>query len=180
MAYLSAAVIVLGVLCLANMALTLAAIRRLREHGELLSQQAQFRPAPRIPPGTPAPEFTAVLTDGDTCSLADLGGARSVIAFLAPRCAPCRTELPEFAEFARRMPGGAAQVLVVLTGGDSEVAEFTAALRGVASVTIEPRRGPVGRAFSVGGYPTFYLLDENGVIQAGGATVGMVAAPALA
>ena len=85
-------------------------------------------------------------------------------------------ELPEFIKYARGVPGGAAQVLTVLTGDKAEVAEFSEALEGVASITVEPRQGPVARAFSVSGYPTFYLLDENGVIQASGAAAGTVGA----
>src|SRR5215469_4303947 len=142
-AYLSAAVVLLGVLGLLNLTLTLAAIRRLRQYGEQLSQQARFRPPPRIPPGTNAPEFSAATLAGGTRSLADLAGARSMIAFLSPQCAPCRTELADFTEFARSIPGGPAQVLAVLTGDEDEVAEFTEALNGVATVTVEPRQGPV-------------------------------------
>jgi peroxiredoxin len=178
-AYLWAAVIMACVLGVVNLTLTLAAIRQLRYHGELLSRPGQFQPRQRIPPGTRAPDFTATLLSGDTRVLADLTGARSVIAFLSPRCAPCRVELPEFAEFARGMPGGAAQVLAVLTGDEQEFGEFIEALSGVASVTVEPRRGPVARAFSVAGYPTFCLIDEHGVVQASGATVGAVAARSL-
>jgi peroxiredoxin len=177
MGYIAAVAIMAGVLSLLNLALTLAVIRRMRREAEQAALVARRGPALRVPPGTRAPEFAATTLSGASIGLGDLTGARSVIGFFSPNCAPCHTQLPEFIELARGIPGGPAQVLAVLTGGADEVAEFAQALAGVASVVVEPRRGPVAQAFSAVAYPTFYALDERGVVTTGGAAVRMVAAP---
>jgi hypothetical protein len=176
-AYLTVAVVLVGVLGLLNLALVLALIRSMR-----------IQPRGRTPMeypgilrrGTKAPEFTTTTVTGQTLSLSDLLGARSVIAFLSVRCPPCRTELPHFVEFARTVPGGKGQVLAVVTGDDAALTGgFAAQLEGVASVVVETRHGPMSTTFSITGSPVFFALDERGYIEAGAPAVHLVASPEL-
>jgi peroxiredoxin len=178
MSFLDAAVALIGVLCLANLALVLTVIRRVGRHGEHAA--ALPRPHMRLPSGTKAPAFTAMTVAGESRSLADLTGTRSLMGFFSPHCGPCRTQLPEFAELARTIPGGAAQVLAVVNAEEKEAAEFAAGLDGAASVVVESPSGPVATAFSVDSYPTFYLIGEDGRIQASAPAVRMLGAPAPA
>jgi peroxiredoxin len=137
--------------------------------------------APRLPTGSKAPEFEATTVSGMRYSLADLTGSRSAVAFFSVSCTPCHTQLPEFVAYARTIPGGASQVIAVVSGdGEHEreaAAHFTDELAAVASVVVEPRQGPLATAFSVQGFPTFYALDESGRIEAGGVAVRMISAP---
>ena len=167
MSYLAAAVVLLGVLCCVNLAMTLAVVRRLRRQAERASEDAV-----RLPPGVPAPEFSATTVAGPAMTLSDLTGARSVVAFLAANCPPCHEQVPAFTEYARSVPGGAGQVLAVVVGGtDAETAQLAGDLEGTASVALEPVAGPLQKAFSVTGFPTFYMLDATGRIR--------VSAPAM-
>jgi peroxiredoxin len=180
MSYLAAAVIAVSVLCVVNLALVFVVIRRVRQHGERLAKLPHTRPMPRLPAGTKVPEFTAVTVNGESRSLADLAGSRGLVGFFSPGCRPCHNQLPEFIKFAKTVPGGAGQVLAVITGPDEPAMEFAAALDRDASVVIEPPQGPVAAAFSVQGMPSFYLVGADGRIEASGIAMDMIAVPALA
>jgi peroxiredoxin len=174
--YLAAAVGLLGALCLINLAVLILVIKRLRAYLEELASRP--RGMQRMPVGTQISGFTATTATGSAVSLSDLTGSRSVVAFLSVSCGPCRTQLPEFKEHVRGVPGGASQVLAVLIARDSAgAAEFAKELAGLATIVVEaPRSGPVQDAFnsegSVFGYPSFFALDERGKVEASGPTVG--------
>lgn len=178
------AVVVIGVLGLVNFTLTFAVIRQVRRYGELLASRGAGRgqPAWHIQAGSPIPEFTAATVSGGRVSLSDLIGARSLIAFFAVGCPPCRVQLPEFIRYARSFPGGAAQVLAVVveSGGKREEKsdDYVRELAGVATVVVEPHGGLAAQAFSVSGQPTIYVLDERGRVETSGMAVRQVAAAA--
>jgi peroxiredoxin len=178
-AYLAVAVVLVSVLCVANLVLTLALIRSMRNRSQTPAASG-FPELGLLPRGARAPEFAATTVDGQARSLADLLGARSVVAFFSVSCRPCRTQLPKFADFARTFPGSPAQVLAVVTGDPALAGEFADGLEGAASVIVEPRNGPVSTAFSLTAWPVFYVLDERGHIQAGAPGVQLVAAYAQA
>ncbi len=178
MSYLLA---VVAVLSLVNLGLMFVVIRRVREHGERLAKLPRHRPMlERLPAGTKVPEFTAVTVTGESRSLADLAGSRSLVGFFSPGCPPCHDQLPEFTKFAKTIPGGAGQVLAVVSGAEKPATAFAAGLDEEASVVIEPLKGPVAAAFSVPGMPSFYLVGADGRIEASGMAMEMIAVPATA
>ena len=183
---INVAVVVIGVLSLVNFTLTFAVIRQVRRYGEVLAGRGAGRPQPawHLQAGSPVREFTATTVSGGRVSLSDLIGARSLVAFFAVGCPPCRAQLPEFARYATSFPGGAAQVLAVVVGREGKREEtaddYVRELAGVAAVVVEPLGGPTAQAFSVSGYPTIYLLDELGRIETSGTAVRQVAAAAPA
>jgi peroxiredoxin len=169
----------IGVLSLFNLALTLLVVRWVRHHGERhATLRPGFRPAPRLPAGTQIPGFTATAVSGDMLTLASLTGGRSAVAFLSVNCPPCREQLGEFKAYAARVPGGAGQVLAVIVGGNGDpesAAAFVEELTGTATIVIEAPKGPVQTAFSVSGWPSFYVLDERGRVESSAPTVEMLA-----
>jgi peroxiredoxin len=174
------AVAVIGVLSLLNLALTFALMKYVRRHGARPAGRAPAvgRPLTGLPTGGPAPEFTGTAVSGEAVSLGDLTGARSVVAFLGANCPPCRIQLPEFRDYARSVPGGAAQVLAVVMGPENLAAEYAEELSGTATVVLEPPGGgPVVQAFSVSAYPTFYVLDEQGRVESAGAAIRHLTTP---
>jgi peroxiredoxin len=166
-----------GVLCLVNLVLLLAVIRKVRLLGERVEKMPAFGATALLPVGSKAPVFTAVTTKGESRSLADLTGSRSVVGFFSPNCPPCRTQLPEFVEFAKALPGGPGRALAVVVGEGEAAAEFTAELEAAAAVVTTSRQGPVAVAFSVRGMPAFYLIGPDGRIKARGMTVQSLASP---
>lgn len=164
-------VVALGGLCLVNLALLFAVVRKVRVLGERVDKMPAIGPAALLPVGSKAPEFTAVTAAGESCSLAELTGSRSVVGFFSPGCEPCRTQLPKFIEFAKALPGGSGQALAVVVGEGEAAAGFAADLDGAAAVVITPRQGRLTAAFSVRGMPAFYLIGPDGRIEAGGMAV---------
>lgn len=172
---MSAALAAVSVLCLVNLALLFAVIRKVRLLGERVDQMPVMGPAALLPVGGKAPEFTAVTTNGESRSLADMAGSRSVVGFFSPGCPPCRTQLPEFIEFAKALPGGPGQALAVVVGQGDAAAGFAAEMDGAVGVMITPRQGPISTAFSVRGMPAFYLIGPDGRIEARGMAVQALA-----
>ena len=180
MPYLTAAVVLVGVLGIADLLLVIALARRIRElgTGPATGIQPGYRPGPhqQLAGLKPAP-FVAVTTTGDAVSLA---GGRALVAFFSPGCGPCRDQLPHFAELAKSIPGGPSQVLAVVKGPPDVAAEFAAGLEGIASIVLEPTprgtRGPVAQAFNSYGWPNFYLLAADGTIESNGLAISQLMA----
>lgn len=174
----------LGALCLLNLLFVLAIARRLRlfgdvimegrSHSEAVGHSASFL----LPNGSAAPEFTTISVDGVPISRDDLVGQRSLIVFLLANCAPCHKQLPDFVRYAPTV-ASQSHVLAVISGQGDEVGSVIRSLKDVATVVVDKEEREIGSAFSVRAYPTFYLLDEEGAIQRGGATVQHLAAGAL-
>ncbi|MFI0452098.1 TlpA disulfide reductase family protein [Actinomadura sp. 6N118] len=160
MAYLTAAVVLVGVLCVLNLTLTLAVIRRLREQGEGRSLSPSLPVA--LKPGSRPAAFTATTTAGEQVSAASLTG---LVGFFSAGCEPCHALLPHFAERAEKM--GRDNVLAVI-GGDGDE-ELVAALTPVARVVVEDHDGPVAGAFRNSWSPAVFLIGpDHTVVAAGG------------
>ncbi|MFI0353126.1 TlpA family protein disulfide reductase [Actinomadura sp. 9N407] len=160
----TAAITVVGVLCLANIALTLAVIRRLNEQGRLLAERgrapaaAGYPPPLEVEPGARVGDFTVTAMDGEPVSRADLHGS-TLMAFMAPGCQSCEHSLPEFVARAGSAPGGRDHVLAVVLGKGPGRDELCAELAPVARVlTEEEEGGPVIQAFGIGALPAFAVL----------------------
>ncbi|MFB4315243.1 TlpA family protein disulfide reductase [Actinomadura sp. 21ATH] len=162
----TAAVAVVGVLCLANIALTLAVIRRLNEQARLLSERgrapaAGYPPPLEVEPGERVGDFTVTTMDGTPVSRADLRGS-TLMAFMAPGCQSCEHSVPEFLARAGAAPGGRDRVLAVVLGKGPGRDELCAELAPVARVlTEEEENGPLVQAFGVGALPAFAVLAED-------------------
>lgn len=181
MSYLAGAVAVVGLISAVNLVLMFALVRRVREHGQRLAKLPRYRPPlPRLPAGTKVSDFSTVSLDGETRSLADLVGARSLVGFFSPGCLACHEQLPEFLKYAKTIPGGPGQVLAVVTGAEKPAMEFAIGLDGTVPVVIENLQGPTATAFSVSGLPSFYLLDAEGRVESSGMAVETLAVPAPA
>ncbi|MGW6501124.1 TlpA family protein disulfide reductase [Nonomuraea angiospora] len=161
MPYLVAAVVVVGLLCLVDLVLTLAVIRRLRVHTLRLAELAPAG-APMVQPGTTIGEFSATALGGETVSRAFFSGP-SVVAVFSTECASCHERLPEFASYlADTRPE---RVLAVVAGDPDAARLFTGELTS-ATVVVEPMGGPVSRALRVSRFPSFYLVDGDAVVVA--------------
>ncbi len=145
-----------GLATLLNLVLTYGVIRRLREHGELLSERA----------GVPMP--IAILQAGERPGDgADVTGIR-LVAFFSPQCGPCKEMVPEFARYAAGVADGPASILAVITEDGPEASQMATPLLGSAVVRFEPPGGPLAKAFRVKGFPAWCVLDEHGVVQHSG------------
>ncbi|MGY0233972.1 TlpA family protein disulfide reductase [Longispora urticae] len=173
MAFLAAAVILVGVLAALNLFLTFGVIRRLREHTRTLEELAGGGHGDiMLAAGGAIGAFTATTTTGTTVSDTALSGP-TLVGFFSPTCEPCKERLPQFVEYTRSFDG---RVLAVAVGPDAEVTDLVASLRQVADVVVETDDGPVNKAFGVSGYPALCLV-EDGVVVASGYQIDALPVP---
>jgi hypothetical protein len=157
---------------LLNLLLTVAVIRRLRQHGERLA--AYVLPASVDPPG-PAigasiGDFSAVTTDGSVLSRAEVAGA--TIGFFTPDCEPCQRLVPRFVAHAAATPDERDRTVAVVVGRAVDCEPTVRALTPVARVVVEEAGiGPLQAAFGVGGFPLVVRVAADLTVLDSGADV---------
>lgn len=176
MAILTAVVVLVGLLCLVDLLLTVAVIRRLRDHTERLAalegSTATDPYAHMVAVGSPIPAFEGRAIDGSPVSAESV--RPELVAFLSTGCSACSTELPALVELLGST-FDAAKALAVVAGPDNaEAARFVEALGPVATVVREPFDGPVVTAFNVDLYPSMYLVTDGTVRVNGGSVRRLV------
>lgn len=172
MTYLTAAVIVIGLLCLLDLVLSLGVIRRLRLHTDhlnrLLTGPAR---AGAVPVGTAIGDFTVTTTHGERITRESLSGhgagGSTLVGFFASGCQPCAEQLPAFIAYARSVPGPR-RVLAVVDSDGVDQTDYVERLAEVARVVLEGPGEALQTAFGVDGFPMLYLIGEAGVVLAGG------------
>ncbi|MFC4118147.1 TlpA family protein disulfide reductase [Nonomuraea zeae] len=154
--------IVVGTLCLLNIALTVGVIRRLREH----ETRMQPPPAPAVsaPVGAEVNDFTAVSISGKALSKSDTLLETNFL-FISADCAPCRDKLPDYLEYLRSARPRTVAVLTPAEGDDTHFTEMRDALSTVADVVVEPYGEPIWKAFAIVGTPAF-ITSRDGRIAA--------------
>jgi hypothetical protein len=172
MPYVVAALVIVGGLCTLDLVLTLAVIRRLRHHTELLSAgsaQAAERPADvvMLEAGQVPADFVAETVDGERVSRQALLGD-TMVGFFTAHCQPCKERAPQFIERAATLPAGRDQSLAVVIGDDTDAKELAEVLSATVRVVREQPGDAVSGAFKVHGYPALCVLDDQGVIKASG------------
>jgi hypothetical protein len=177
MAILTAAVIVVGVLCLIDLLLTFGVIRRLREHEEMISKSgpAAMPPAIGLLPSEHAAEFTAVTAGGDL-----LNGAPGLrmAAFFSAMCPVCPERVEPFLGYlgGHQIAPHSVLAVVVAPGGDPP--PYLDRLAAAARICLEQEDGELAKAFKVQGFPAFCLLDGDGAVVASGYDPANLPAPA--
>ena len=167
MAYLTAAVVLVGVLCVLNLLLTYGVIRRLREHNELLAQRPAAVPELIAAPGSAVGTFIASTVEGDSLNADELAPG-TMVGFFSPGCSACVEQLPRFVDAAAAHPGGQDRVLAVVVGSEDGASEYVSPLSPKARVVVESHGSAIGKAFAVKGYPAFALVGAGGVVAASG------------
>jgi len=172
MLVLTAAVVLVGVLCLLDLLLTLAVTRRLREHATKLrrldhrgARDDDAVSAGRLPaPGAPVGPFGATTVDGAPVSSDSLAD-HTVAVFLAPECADCREKVPELVSWAAGYERG--RTLVVVDGRGTDPADVVGPLEPVATVVVvETFERSVIDAFGVNAFPSFCVVVDGRVTVA--------------
>ncbi|MFC4857222.1 TlpA family protein disulfide reductase [Actinophytocola glycyrrhizae] len=180
--FLTALVVVVGIVGVLNMLLLFGVIRRLKEHDQAIAKfpHGAMASAPADSmraPGSEIDEFAAVSTDDVPVTRAALTG-QTMIGFFSVSCAPCVENAPKFAAHAAGVPGGKDSVLaIVVADGDDDPAEMVGVLRDGARVVVEGYDGPMATAFGVTAFPT-YAVVESGRITATALDVTTLPVPA--
>ena len=109
--------------------------------------------------GQPAPALVLPDLEGNRTTLAEFGGAVSLVLFWNPDCGFCQQLLPELKAWERRRGDGAPQLLVVSRGD----AAANRAM-GLRSRVVLDDEGSAMRAFGATGTPMGVLIDGGGKI----------------
>jgi thiol-disulfide isomerase/thioredoxin len=119
--------------------------------------------------GQTAPEIKGDAVDGVGLKLSDYRGKVVLLVFWASWCGPCMAAVPQEKALVERFKGRP----FVLIGVNGDVSKSSAA-KAVAEHQISWRSfwngkegpgGPIAVAWNVRGWPTVYVLDQEGVIR---------------
>jgi hypothetical protein len=182
MAALIAAVILVGLTCLADLLLTVGVIRRLREHAEQISSFGQTGLADTPPVvGLDASEspaaFASLTIDGQLMT----GPAElRMAAFFSTSCSACPGQVAPFVDYVRGHQLARDSMLVVVLGWPDDPPAYLDDLSQVGQIVFEEPGGAISQAFKVSGFPAFCLLDSDGAVVASGFDPAMLPEPAAA
>lgn len=155
------ALVVLGLLLIANLLLTGAMVRRLAAHERKLAALGPVFAGPGgLAAGATVPSFSAVTVDGRTVDAGFLGDKPGVIGFFSTTCPGCLEQAPEF---AAAVASGTSGFAVVSGEGGSEL---LSALESVPVVREPDSGGPIGSGFEVDTFPSFYVVEGDMVVSA--------------
>jgi hypothetical protein len=151
MAFLVVALVLVTALCVFQLVLVLAVLRRLREHEDRFERLAKsagpmdaYEPTELV--GRRVPE------------LAEHGGGQPrTIGFFSVGCEACHEQAPDFV--AAAAAGGASAIVV-----GSPADELTGLLQGVPTVVTGAEGDALMKAVDVKAFPTFLQVDEDGLI----------------
>jgi thiol-disulfide isomerase/thioredoxin len=115
-------------------------------------------------PGEPAPAFDLTGANGERIALAGLRGRVVYVDFWASWCAPCRRSFPWMNALAARYKGEGFAVVGINVDKRREDAERFLRDTPAAFTIAYDADGSTPAAYAVGGMPSSYLVDRNGVV----------------
>ena len=112
--------------------------------------------------GQPAMDFTLKDLDGTDYHLSNTHGTWVLLNFFATWCGPCMREMPALEALSRA--GRCLEVVGVATGKSEQ--PHAVAQQGVDFPLLWDSEGAVGNVWGVHSFPTTYLIDPHGFVQA--------------
>jgi peroxiredoxin len=127
----------------------------------------QLAPAPdTVSVDKAAPDFAAQTPDGKMVRLSDLRGSIVALNFWATWCGPCRVEMPELDDAARRYSKDKLVILGVDAGEDvAQVQNYFKQLNLGFQTVLDPN-GTVVDLYEIKAFPTTIWIDAKGVVRA--------------
>lgn len=120
------------------------------------------QPAPKV--GYSAPDFELNNLAGDTIKLSNLRGKPVLINFWATWCGPCRLEMPDIQKIYENYQGDFEVLAVNADEQERIVAKFAKDIGITFEVLLDPGAN-VQSLYQLRGYPTSFLVDQEGVIR---------------
>ena len=113
-----------------------------------------------------APDFSLTTSDGEYISLEDLRGKVVLLDFWGTWCPPCVASVPALRDLNKKYSKGDSFVMIGVSsdGDEDKWRAFTAKEKMVWPQYLDRDRR-IQRAFNVRGFPTYILLDPDGVIR---------------
>lgn len=119
-----------------------------------------------------APDFSITTSDGEYITLEDLRGKVVLLDFWATWCAPCVASVPALRALHKRYEKEA--VVMIAISSDSEVEAWRTFIAKNQMVwpQYRDRDHKVQRAFEVRAYPTYIVIDHEGITRFRGTGFG--------
>lgn len=113
--------------------------------------------------GEKAPDFDVKDIDGNSISLKSFQGKKVLLNFSVINCGYCKLALEEINRQEKPLPYGVKGVYINPIDGKSDVEYYVGKLNVPFPVVAGAK--DIGKAYGVSAYPTFLLIDEEGVIE---------------
>ena len=113
----------------------------------------------------PAPDFTLKNLSGDDVSLSDYKGKIVLLNFWATWCGYCVKEMPDLQKINDENDD--VVVLAVDVMEDLEIVEDYIKTGGYDFEVVLDTDGEIAKTYSIGGYPTSYFIDKEGLMVGG-------------
>lgn len=112
-----------------------------------------------------APDFHLQTLTGDNISLSDFRGKPVLLNFWATWCGPCRFEMPFLQQVNDSWSSKGLVVLAVDYGEKPAVIEKFMIELNLSMIVPMDTDGKVTKSYLIGGLPTTFLIDKDGVIR---------------
>jgi thiol-disulfide isomerase/thioredoxin len=132
-----------------------------------MNKHAQHKLAELKAIAKPAPEIEGIDLDGRAMKLSDYRGKVVLVSFWATWCGPCMKMIPHERKLVERFEGKPFVIVGVNGDDDQQASRVAAAQNGMTWRSFQDRHGgqTISLAWHVWGWPTFYLIDQSGVIR---------------
>ena len=162
-----------------NLALTLLQLNRDEEGVAMMKEYIKLQPNseyvelarkiaenPRRARENFAPDFAFTSSDGEHITLDDLHGKVVLLDFWGTWCPPCVESVPELRNLYKRYAKDGSFLILGISSDDdeSEWREFTAKNKMVWP-QYRDNEGVMMRAFGIRAFPTYILIDHEGVVR---------------
>jgi thiol-disulfide isomerase/thioredoxin len=108
-----------------------------------------------------ATDFEIRDINGNTVKLADYSGKVIILNFFATWCPPCRREMPDFNEIAKKYPDDV-KIIAVNVGREALPTVQSFASRNKLDITIALDDGSVGKAYGpISAIPVTVMIDRK-------------------
>ena len=116
--------------------------------------------------GQQAPDFQGEDASGVPIKLSSYRGKVVLLDFWATWCGPCRKMIPHELELAKRYAGRPFAIVGVSADSSREaLREFLAEQKLPWPNVFDGSSGPIARAWRVEAFPTFVLIDQDGIVR---------------
>jgi thiol-disulfide isomerase/thioredoxin len=121
-----------------------------------------------VPMGGKAPEILGIDLDGQPLALSDYRGKVVLLSFWATWCAPCLELIPHEREMAERYAGDSFAIVGINGDSDVKQAQMAVAKNDITWKSLRDEREgerKISERWSIHGWPTLCLIDQEGVIR---------------
>ncbi len=111
-----------------------------------------------------APDFQVTTLSGETYSSKQLAGRFVVLDFWATWCPPCRASIGELRELSQKYPAEQALLISISADEDEKTWQDFVAAKKMQWAQVWDGPGRVAELFGVQAFPTYIVIDGEGVI----------------